>query len=1138
MIAHNWLLGAALLFAHCLSAQRVYHDSSVLASGSWYKIAVRDPGVYKVDLALLRTLGITAPSFPSGSIRLYGNGGRMLPESCAGQVADDLQENPIQVQDGGDGIFNGPDYFLFFAAGPDSWLPDTIRHTFTHRKNLYSDRSYYFITIGGTGKRIGERAGTGAFNQTIASFSERYFYELDSVNLLNSGKSWYGEDFSNSGKNTGRSFTLPLRNLLGGNCTFTSSCLSRSIGSPGNFTVSINNTPVLQHAIPAVGTGILDLFAGTSTVTSDVLLTAAGSISVSYAYQSGAYGAQGWLDWFEFSGRRNLSLQGSDQLLFRDLASVAAGNRGKFVVQNAGAAAQVWDVTNPLAPIRLGTTASASGLEFTNDCDSLHEYIAFNNTGFLVPAAIGRLENQNLHRPQQPALIIITHPAVQEQADRLAAYHTDRDHLSTLVVNATAVYNEFASGSPDPTALRDFIKMFYDRAGTDAAKRPRYLLLFGDASYDYKNRLKEGGNLVPAYESSASTDPLATYASDDFFGFLDDGEDINSDTATNRLDIGIGRVPVSTAADAKAYVDKVISYTSAGNMGPWRNRLSFVADDEDFNLHFHDAETIAATADTVNRSFVPVKIYLDAYRQESTSSGGRYPLVNEAINNGINQGTLIWNYSGHGSARRLAEEVVLDGSIAASWNNAGKLPLFITATCDFAPYDNPATYSLGEAILLREKTGAIALMTTTRLVFAYSNRIINQQYMQVALQRKTDGTYYSLGEAVMQTKNNNYRLYNDPVNNRKFTLLGDPALTLAFPAYNIQTTAINGQPVAGLRDTLRALQQYDVAGVVTGAGGAPAGSFNGTVYITVYDKAQAVSTLGNDPESLRENFQADNAVLFKGSAEVKNGQFLYSFVVPRDIGYPFGKGRISYYAQSKDLDGNGSYSDFIIGGSQGTSADTRGPDIRAYLNNEQFVDGGVTNDHPVLILHLSDSAGINILGTAIGHDLTAMLDSGKQVYVLNPFFENSPGSFRQGSVHYQLADLPEGEHILQIKAWDGANNSTGIAIRFKVVKQKGFSILKAFNFPNPVFSSTVFHFEHDAAVRQMLVSINLFTAEGKLIKRIKKTINTEGSRFCDVEWDGKDEEGMKPHKGIYFYQITAVTDIHTSASKAGRCLIW
>ena len=1119
-----------------LAAQRSYHDSSVLATGDWYKIEVREAGIYKVDRALLRSMGINT-TIPSSSIRLYGNGGGMLPESCAGRVIDDLQENPLQISDGGDGIFDGSDYFLFYAGGPDSWVWDAATHAFAHRKNLYSSGSYYFIGFGGTGKRIATLASSSTSGQTITSFDEHYFYELDTVNLLNSGKSWYGEDFTTTGKYASRSFTLPMQNLLPGTGTITSDCIARSIGTSSSFTVSINNVPVLQHSLPAVGSGNLDLFATSSQLVNSFVLSG-NPLTVNYAFQSGAYGAQGWLNWFELTARRSLSLAGTSQLLFRDVNSVAQGASGKFVVQGATATAQVWDITDPLTPYRLDASSTGSMLQFQNDCSILHEYIAFNGTAFLLPAPAGKIASQNLHHSSPADLVVITHPAVYQQAMRLATYHEQHDHLRTVVVNASAIYNEFASGIPDPTALRDFVKMYYDKAGSDPGKRPRYLLLFGDATYDYRNYLKNGGNFVPPYESPASTDPLTTYTSDDFFGFLDDGEDINSDTVMNGLDIGIGRIPAATNAQAKAYVDKLMQYNDTSTMGSWRNELTFVADDEDFNLHFHDAESIAATAGTVNAAFTPQKIYLDAFRQESTPAGSRYPLVNQEINNRINQGTLVWNYSGHGSSRRLAEEVVLDQDIVASWNNAGKLPLFITATCDFAPYDNPANYSLGENILLREKTGAIALMTTTRLVFAYSNRIMNQNYMQVALQPKPGGGYRSLGEAVMDAKNNTYRSYSDKINNRKFTLLGDPALTLDFPVNSVQTTSLNARPLSGTGDTLKALQQYVVGGRITDRTGTFLSNFNGTVSITVYDKAQMATTLGNDPESIPENFSIQNNVLFKGKASVANGQFTYSFVVPKDVNYLFGQGKISYYARSAETDANGSYSGFVIGGSQGPGADAKGPEVRAYLNDENFVNGGATSPDPLLIVHLADSSGINILGTGIGHDVTATLDDGKQVYVLNSFFESDLNSFQKGTIRYNLAALTEGIHTLRIKAWDVLNNSGEAAITFMVARKRTFSILRVINFPNPVITTTTFHFEHDAAVQQMQVSVRILTEKGELIKTIKKTINTGGSRFGDVEWDGTDDRGAPLHKGIYFYQVTAATDVDTRSTKAGKLLIW
>ena len=1115
-----------------LKAQRTYHASSVLATGAWYKIAVKEAGVYKIDLPLLRALGITAPSIPSAALRLFGNGGQMLPESCNGPVTDDLQENPLQVNDGGDGILNGSDYALFFVPGPHRWKLDAASGTFLHQKNLYSDQAFYFLTLGGTGKRMSLATVTGTADREVTSFDEHYFHELDTVNLLSSGKSWYGEDFSASAAT--RSFPIPLPGLLPGRSFFRSSCIARSIGSSSRFSVSVNNTPVLTHLPAPTGAGNLDLFAAASGESAGFVLNNP-TAQVIYAFQSSALGAQGWLDWFEFQARRSLSLAAGGQLLFRDLLSLQAGASARFQVQGAIAATQVWDVSDPLMPYQLSTSLSGSGLQFVNDCSTLHEYIAFS--GSLTPAALGRVSNQNLHALPAADMFIVCHPAVYEQAMRLAAYHTSRDHLKIEVVNISLIYNEFASGSPDPVALRDFVKMFYDRAGSNAAGRPRYLLLFGDASYDYRNRLRNNTNLVPAYESTASADPLATYTSDDFYGFLDDREDIGADSAGNLLDLGIGRVPVATSAQARAYVDKVIQYTDTATMGAWRNHLTYVADDEDFNLHLQDAETVAATADTVNRSFLPVKVYLDAYPQESTASGNRYPAVNEVINEGINRGTLIWNYSGHGSASRLAEEVALDPGIAASWSNAGKLPLFITATCDFAPYDNPANYSLGEDLLLREKTGAIALMTTTRPVFANSNRIINQNYMRVALQQKPDGSYCSLGEAVMKAKNDTYQTFSDRVNNRKFTLLGDPALTLAFPKYQVQTSTVNGRPVVYLQDTLKALQECEVGGQVTDAAGAVVAGFNGTVSVTVFDKADTVSTRANDAGSLRQNFQVQNTVLYKGVSDVRNGLFTCRFVVPKDIGYRFGPGLVSYYAKSPEADGNGGYTGFVTGGSQAGPADLLGPTVQAFLDSPGFSDGSETGQSPVLLVRLSDPSGINIVGTAIGHDLTARLDDSKEIG-LNPYFDTDPNSFRQGSVRYPFYDLAEGPHTLRVKAWDGANNSTEVQIRFTVVRKKRFNILQLVNYPNPVFSGTLFHFSFDAAVRRMEVSVTIFTAEGRLIKAIKKTINTNGSRFGEIEWDGKDETGAKPPKGVYFYRIVATTDIHTSATGSGNLLIW
>jgi len=1117
--------------------QRQYKTSSVLATGNWYKIITGEPGIYKIDVTFLNSLGINTGNLSSGTIRLFGNGGQMLPENCAGALTDDLQENAVQMNDGADGIFNGSDYFLFYAPGPDRWLKDSANQRFKHQKNLYSTQSYYFITIGGTGKRITTVSNTSPASVKITSFNDRYHHELDTINFLNSGKNWYGEEFSRTPINSlTRTFNIPFGNLhLPEPGTIVCNCIARSINSDSRFIVNVNNAKAIDQRLPGVGAGNQDLFATNSQASGSFLPSPA--LSVSYNYESSGQGAQGWLDWFELFSRKTLSLAGVDQLLFRDWNSVAANNTGEFTVQAGVATTQIWDVSDAETPLQMKLTQDGTSMKFVNDCNSLHEYIAFNLSGFLSPVAAGTVANQDLHAAPYADLLIVTYPSIIREAQRLADYHTGKDKMKVVLVTAGQVYNEFSSGTPDPTAIRDFVKMYYDKAGTDTARRPKYLLLFGDASFDYKNRSPGNTNYVPAFESRNSLDPLATFTSDDFFGFLDDNDDINA-ASGNLLDIGIGRIPAKNIEEARSYVDKVINYTSPQSLGPWRNQLDFIADDKDFNLHFNDAEIITATVSATNPVFDEHKIYLDAYQQESNSSGSRYPAVNTEINSQIQSGTLIWNYNGHGGFRRLAEEVILDQDIVNSWNNTNRLPLFITATCDFAPYDNYTVNSLGENILLRPKTGAIALMTTTRLVFAFSNRVMNRNYIQTLLQQNADGSYLSLGEAIKKAKNITYQSGGDVINNLKFTLLGDPALTISFPRNRIQTNAVNGVAVSVKPDTLKALKRYAIAGSVVDNNGNVLSDFNGAIYTTVYDKVQTASTLANDPESLIANFAIQENIVFKGKTDVKNGNFIFNFVVPKDIDYKFGNGKISYYADNGQTDANGSFTNFIIGGSQGTTADTTGPVINAFLDDDKFVTGGNTGTHAILLLKLRDSSGINISGTGLGHDITVMIDDDpKKLIRLNNFFEPVLNSYQSGEIKYSLPVFAEGPHTLKIKAWDAVNNSNEIVVTFNVIKNKSFTIYRVFNFPNPFTTKTTFRFEHDLNAQVVEAQVDIFTTSGRCLKSMKRTINTDGNRSSDIEWDSKSGSGPYIPGGVYFYRIS-VTNINGSVvQKAGKMII-
>jgi hypothetical protein len=619
-------------------------------------------------------------------------------------------------------------------------------------------------------------------------------------------------------------------------------------------------------------------------------------------------------------------------------------------------------------------------------------------------------------------------------------------------------------------------------------------------------------------------DPLSSYTSDDFFGFLDNNEDINSGLVMNLLDIGIGRIPASTNEEAKNFVDKLVTYLASQSLGPWRNQMTFVADDEDNNLHLQDAETITATSSTVAPVFNQQKIYLDAYQQESGAGGSSYPLAVQASNNQIYNGTLIWNFNGHGGSSRLAEETILDQQMVNNWSNPDRLPLFITATCDFAPYDNPNIHSIGENILLRPKTGAIGLMTTTRIVFAFSNRIINNNYLQLALQQDANGNYQSLGDAIRDAKNFTYQNSTDITNNRKFTLLGDPALTLSFPRLRARATKVNGILVASA-DTLSATEKITIEGEVTDIAGNLLTGFSGHVYPAVYDKPKTVSTLANDPGSSVTNFQTQTNVLFKGKASVANGQFSFTFKVPKDINYQFGNGRLSLYAEDGIKDANGYFTNFIIGGTgNALSNDNAGPEIRPYLNDELFANGGVTNQHPVLLVKLSDSSGINTVGTGIGHDIVATLDNDNhQYFILNDFYQGDLDSYQKGVVHFQLPELEAGPHSLRIKAWDVLNNSNEVVLEFIVAKDEELALSHVLNYPNPFTNHTSFWFEHNKPGQPLQVQIQIMTITGRMVKSFSRVLTTAGNRSDEIEWDGKDDYGDKLGRGVYIYKLRVVS---------------
>ena len=1113
-----------LLMAGQPLAQRVYANQSVLATGNWYKMAVKQAGIYKIDLAFLNGLGINTANLTASSIRVFGNGGGMVPENNAIPRIDDLAEISLEMNDGGDGIFNGSDYCLFYAPGPHQWSKDSLNSRFRHSKNRYSDSAYYFLTIGGIGARIPAQSTGGAAGLTVSSYDDRYYYENNLVNLLNSGQEWYGEEFNNNpGGNSNRNFSIDWTGLqLNQPLTLISDMAAASVGGDADITIAANGKAVQGLHFLAVSGNFLDPFA-VGVNQANIFTTSQSLITLNFNFSSKVAGARGWLNWMELFGRRSLTMNGNIPLFFRDWQSVGKAATASFQINNAGAAASVWEITDAQKPIKMAMSTTGTLSFFSNDVSRLREYVCFVDAGLAAPIPLGKIANQNLHQSAFAQMLVITHPTLLKQANRLAAYHLQHDNIASVVVTVDQVYNEFSGGGPDPAGIRDFVKMYYDKAGSDTAKRPRYLLLFGAGSYDYQNRIPGNTNLVPVYESANSLDPLSTYTSDDFFGLLDNSDDINQSNPNSLLDIGIGRIPAGNETEAAIMVDKILRYQSSKSQGAWRNQSVYIADDQDDNLHVNDAEFIAADAASANTQLNQYKVYLDAYPLVSGSGGARYPVANEAIVNQVNNGTLLVNYNGHGSYLRLAEEAVLTQTELSRFRNPDKLPLFITASCDFAPHDDPQKKSLGGALLSADSTGAIALLTTTRLVFAYSNRQINDSYLKIALKPTANGDFLTLGESVKMAKNNTALLSGDFLNNRKFTLLGDPALQLSFPKLNLQLTTLNNQPI-NATDTLRALEKYTFTGIVTNAAGKQVTDFSGPLQVRFFDKAQTVKTLGNSTASPPLAFTQQAGILYQGNATVQNGQFSFSFIVPQDISYQPGKSRISLYAGDGMRDAGGINTGFYVGG-QGRvlNKDITGPVIKPFINDEQFLNGGITNEFPILLINLFDSSGINTTGNGIGHDITVAIDGDeKNSQVLNNYYTATSDSYQSGKVIFQLPEQAAGKHSLTIKAWDVANNSSTVSLDYVVKKQASLVVSKIMNYPNPFAGSTRFSFEHNQPGKELQVTITIFDAAGKRVKQIKKQVNSAGTRNCEIIWSGDSDSGAKLTKGHYIYQVIVV----------------
>ncbi|MDR4987270.1 MAG: type IX secretion system sortase PorU [Bacteroidales bacterium] len=1119
-----------------------FAENSVLATGSWYKLCVEETGVYRIAYEDLEAMGINPAALQKENIRLFGNGGGMLPEANSASVHHDLVENAVYVSGSSSGSFSATDYILFYGESADAWHFDHASGLYRYERHLYANQNCYFLTIDqGPGKRLQSQPSLDSpATHEINTFRDMAVHQRDLQNLIGSGRIWFGEVFDAT---LNRQFNFDIPNIVVGKQATVEAYLAARSSFPSSFTLRAGNQ---QKHLPIQAINPADYngdFVRAVVDTLHFLPVSTSMVQLNLTYNRPSSGSRGWLNYLVINVSRHLSFTGA-QMAFRNVEHLGSDHIHEYVLTTGAPQPAIWDVTDKFNVKQQEVVGGGNSLRFRLPGDQVREFIAFDGSGYLSPVIKGPIENQNLHALEAADLIIVSPEEFIAEARRLADFRTAQDDLSVQVVSIEEVYNEFSSGKPDVSAIRNFMKMFYDRAETPG-DMPRYLLLFGNGTLDNRDVLGYGGNLIPTYQSLASFAARTSYMTDDYFGLLDDHE---GQDAYGIPDVGIGRLPVRTVEEAAILVDKIIRYEQripglapdAGqleymgvipNYADWRNVIVFIADDGDNNTHFNHAEILTNNITENYPQYNVQKIYLDAYQQVTMAGGARYPDVNRAINERVNQGALLINYIGHGGTRGLAHQRVLTFDDIAAWNNKYNMPVFMTATCQFSSFDqpDPEDLSAGVRIVLKPEGGTVALYTTTRLAWSGHNLTLNRHFMDAVFMKDDDGHNLRLGDLIRVAKKNSGNA-TTPMQLRNFVLLGDPSMRMAYPQYNVVTES--------MPDTIRAFQEVTVSGYVADRNGVMLSDYNGVLFPTVYDKKTIYSTLANNPDSHKDEFAMRDAILYRGKASVTDGTFSFSFVVPKDIAYDLGEGKISYYLDNGYVDGHGYYKGFAIGGTADSfMPDNQGPEIRLFMNDTTFVSGDHTHENPVLLALLSDDSGINLTGS-IGRDIVAYMNGNvAELIRLNNYYQADLDTYKSGRIVYPFYRLEEGRYRLDLRAWDVHNNPASAYIEFVVSSKMQLILEDLMNYPNPFSGETRFVFKHNQAFSELDVRIDIYDLQGQLVSTIRERVYPVGFQSTPIRWDGTSNDGRMLRNGIYLYRLTMTAPDGQKARQSEKLMI-
>ena len=1105
-----------------------YAASSVLSTGKWVRIAVEENGVHRITDSELKKMGFATPS----KVRLYGYGGHILPETGLASLPDDLVEVPLWRENG---------YMLFYANGTIKWEYNNGRYV--HSQNVYSTYGCYFLTEGDDAPMAFPKVTLQPTTEAVhTSYNDYALYEKEKKSPCSYGRVLVDNDAFSSTASRAKTYRLAIDGAMDSPAVVD---LSFATGGEIASRVTVlyadaaNSFEVGSLTIGRVVSGEVGKIAeGKFTIPGGV---AAGSNFV-LVHRTDDNSLVGYLDYLRLNYRRSLALRGANTLFRGDMTD--DGN-ARFDIAGCNANTRVWDVSSPSAIKELSGELKGTTYSVVAPADVNSNIVAVNVKGaFPSVKVLGEVPNQNLHAIGQADMVIIvpSNGKFLPAAERLADAHRSMDGLAVEVVTAQQVYNEFSSGTPDVTAYRRLMKMLYDRA-EDETDAPKYLLLFGDGWYD--NRLitfqgRKQDDYLLCYESQNSVDAIYSYVLEDYMGYLDDGE--GSDHLRDKVDLGIGRIPAQSVADANAVVDKIIAYMQNKDAGEWQNRILLLADDGDDsmpNQHMKDADAVAAVFEQQYPSYIVNRIYWDDYPIEVSATGKRYPAVTKDIYNALAKGALMVNYSGHGSSNLLSHEMVWKASDMAAVKSP-RMPLWVTASCDIGPFDM-GDNSVAESAMMNANGGAIGLFTTTRTVLQSYNSVINKEFSKQLMQPVSTGEIIAVGDAVRTAKNNVIALGSDrTVNKLQYVLLGDPALRLKYPKYRVVVDRMNGVDASNTVQ-VSAGSLLRVEGRVVTAGGELASHFTGVLYSTLFDSAVEVNTRDNTGLG-SYSYTAYNKTLFSGNDSVYNGRFAINMPIPLDISYSNDYGMLNLYAVDTAFvsSAQGYFVNFTVGGTASDFVnDSVGPEIRLYLNSPSFVDGDDVNATPTLMVELYDENGINTMGTGIGHDITAIVDNDpRHTYNLNSAFVPVVGDYTRGTINMPLNRLEAGEHTLTLRAWDLYNNSSLARITFNVDPALAPGCVELKVNPSPVISGSqaTFTLVHDRPQSEMDVRIDVFNVQGQMVWTNTERTVCDGNTYS-CSWNGTSQSGQPLSTGVYIVRAYMTEGGVTSSVKTGKFVV-